>query len=126
MVIKNKKLGYGLLIVALMMLIGFSIFNWIANTKPTMDNFVTLMEERYNIECMDIECTSFNFELTENGQKKSILMLTHSGTTSNKTTSFSIEKNYFSEPGSKYFLRLKVKGALGKFTIVEESENLFK
>lgn len=45
-------------------------------------------------------------------------------TTSTKPTSISIDNYYFSEPGSKYQLRIKVKGTMGKLKILDETINI--
>lgn len=82
------------------------------------------MEERYTIECHNSECSSFNIEVTENGINESVLMLAHSGVFSTKPTSITIDNYYFSEPGSKYQLRIKVKGTMGKLKILEETTNI--
>ncbi|RDU38651.1 hypothetical protein DRW41_03560 [Neobacillus piezotolerans] len=113
-------------IVTLLLVISFMGYSWVTNSKPTINDFVAFMEERYGIECKDSECTEFAIEVTENGHTKSISMRSHSGRTSRRSTSVEIEKNYFSVPGSNYFLKIELKGALGKYTVIKEEDNVFQ
>jgi len=107
-----------------MLLVVISIYDWMQKTRPTIEDYVAFMEDRYTIKCHNLECTSFNIEVTENGINESVLMLAHSGGSSTKPTSITFDNYYFSEPGSKYQLRIKVKGTMGKFKILNETTNV--
>ncbi|MGM8215879.1 hypothetical protein ACLIA0_09945 [Bacillaceae bacterium W0354] len=98
---------------------------WISALKPTMNHYVELMEELYDTECLDEECTQFDVEVEVNkeGQTEVVRMVKHSATFSEKRTEVTVDDHYFSEPGSKYFLHIKAIGKIGRFIIVEEENN---
>ncbi|WP_102027689.1 hypothetical protein [Salirhabdus sp. Marseille-P4669] len=123
--IDKQKRKYAILLLGLLVIIGVGFYQWVVSQKPTMHDFVTFMEERYGIDCSNMECTSFEVEIERDGQKQRVLMYNHSGSHSTKSTSVKIEKHYFSEPGAMYFLHIKVKGSLGKYKVLEERDNIF-
>jgi hypothetical protein len=120
----NKKIVRGIIVVGLLMVIGIGIHRWMISTKPTMADFKEYMEDRYDITCKDVQCVSFNYEITHNEKKERVLMLSHSGATSETSTSIEIENYYFSEPGSKYTLHIRVKGVFGEYEVLEEEGNI--
>lgn len=112
-----------ILIVVILIVFAWSLYRYAISQRPTDEDFVIFMEEKYDIKCNESSCTSFNITVMENGEEHEILMVAHSGRGSTRAMTYTLENNYFSEPTSKYYLRLTVKGFLGEFKVIEESKN---
>ena len=121
-ILKKPRIYLAGLVLLLLSLVWLAV-NFISEAKPTVNDYRNFLETRYDIECEDEQCTTFFYTVTENAVEKEVLMLAHSGRTSERTFTNSIETNYFSEPGSKYFLSIELEGFLGKINVIEEASN---
>lgn len=94
--------------------------------KPNQSDYAMWVEDTYNVQCLDFNCNAFDFEVTDEGQEKTITMQSIHGGYSPGIFVMKIDRVYRNLEDPSYKLDLEVKGFLGEINVVNETEKLFK
>lgn len=90
----------------------------VSKQKPGDQDFVSWMENMYEITCLDYNCSTFEFTHAEG--KEPIVMQTVHGTYSPGTFVMEVDRQYRNLEDSSYYLDIEVNGFLSDFTLEEE------
>lgn len=91
-------------------------------TKPNESDYVTWMQNHFDVQCLNKQCHAFEIYAIENGQEKVVTMTAVHRIYSQSIFCMTNEIIYRNLEDSSYKLVLKVKGYFGKIKLVNKQQ----